>query len=136
MGWPASRNGVIAIQATDFLGKPFHNNTSRGESKERFATLGLNIHLGGYHVKGEKNESARSYATDTAVGIAANAIEFARYKVHLTEDRKRRLFSRSFVVNIFKKMMTRRGGCEYIQLWTLWEREDICDVLLEAISDC
>lgn len=144
-GWPARRPGVIAVHATDGQGAAAKFNTNADSSGENFATLGRDIKL--CHNPSGRTEqdkhvyiSGTSYSTPIAAGIAAHVLEFARYKLKLSEDQKKLLYSGGCMKKIFREMMGTRGGYGYIQPWVLWDHgnerhKDICDVLNAIIEE-
>jgi subtilisin family serine protease len=144
LAWPAQRKGVIAINASDGLGAASNINPV-GSSEENFATLGCDI-VTEWTPQGTTEEkniyvSGTSFATPIAAGIAANILEFARHKMRLTTDQKKRLYSSKCMESIFKQMTGHKAGFDYIQPWTMWtehaklaKQKDICDALLDAIS--
>jgi hypothetical protein len=124
LAWPARKNGVIAIHATDWQGTAANLNPSSDEGKANFATLGRDIKMQWFFDTGEVKDcyiSGTSFATPIAAGIAANILEFARYRLDLNTRRKDRLFSHDGMRKIFREMSTRRGDYHYVQPWTLWE---------------
>ncbi|KAH8746531.1 peptidase S8/S53 domain-containing protein, partial [Diaporthe sp. PMI_573] len=110
-GWPASRDNVMAIHASFRLGSAALFNPSP-ENEYNFATLSVereeeqHIHVSG-----------TSFATLIAAGIAANILKFARHKLSLNPDQKKRLYSVVCMAKIFSKMLVKMGDHAYIQLW-------------------
>ena len=127
--WPASRNGAIAVHATDGMGTPVNINPSR-EGGVCFATLGMNIPYTLYYHNedGDLDDrevyiSGTSFATPIAAGIAANILEYARLHIdELDEDRKKRLYSGPCMRRIFTALSQERNGYHYVQPWTFWEQ--------------
>jgi len=129
LAWPASKHGVIAIHATDWHGTPANLNPSSDEGEVSFATLGRDIRMPWLSLSGLDSGtwkdiylSGTSFATPIAAGIAANVLEFARYRLDLNQRRKDRLFSHDGMKKIFKAMSTRKGEYHYVQPWTFWDK--------------
>jgi hypothetical protein len=126
LGWPASMQGVIAIHATDGLGgaAPF-NPTSTPNS---FATLGRDIKSSWWVKEGRKPTdkpvylSGTSFATPIAAAIAADVLEYARWKLRPNSRQNGLLHSPRYMREIFAKMMQPRFGYNYVQPWLLWEK--------------
>ncbi|RDW85691.1 hypothetical protein BP5796_04016 [Coleophoma crateriformis] len=125
--WPARRSGVIAVHTTDGYGIAANHNPESDAGRVNIATLGRNIRMPWLH-DADSDEwkdrfiSGTSFATPIAAGIAANVLEFARYKLRLTDRQKHLLFSHHGMRKVLTAMSARNDrDYHYIQPWTLWE---------------
>lgn len=148
--WPARKQGVIAVHATDGSGKGTKFNPN-AQNDLNISTLGKNIEMkwpdlanpGKY-----KNVyiSGSSFATPIAAGIAANVLEFARHRLELSQPKKNRLYSHHGMVKILKEMSCHRGDYDFLHPLDFWRKairggdwkgkilpsdnsENICEVL-------
>ena len=87
--------------------------------------------------------SGTSFATPIAAAIAANVLEWARWNIKLTKDRKKLLYSPGKMRLVFAKMMQVRSGVHYVQPWTLWDhgwvdgsgvKKAVAEVLTDVIA--
>jgi len=127
LAWPARKEHVIAIHATDGYGTAANINPSGDKKKVNFATLGRNIPMEWFcdGCKGDiRYISGTSFATPIAAAIAANVLEFASNRLKLTKDQKARLFSHTVMWKILRAMSAPKGDYNYLQPWTMWEKAE------------
>ncbi|EGR44079.1 uncharacterized protein TRIREDRAFT_112638 [Trichoderma reesei QM6a] len=125
--YPANRRtGVICIHASDGRGNDGGISPSPEPRKSNFSTLGISIES---RWKGKKVlKSGTSFATPIAAAIAANMLEFARYKCSLDEYEHRRLHSYDSIEEVLHLMAEERQGYHYIMPLRMWDGADDTDV--------
>lgn len=115
--YPSSRrDGVLGIHASDGLGNDGGISPTPMKNRDNFSTLGIAIPS---KWKGESIYiSGTSYATPIAASLAANMLELARCKSHLTQHQQKMLRHYNGVCQILKAMVGEgvesRGGYDYI----------------------
>ncbi len=136
IAYPARREGVICIHATDGFGNPSSTNPTVREGVN-FAVVGLSIESTTM-VKPKENPAAgvpteshpkrervyisgTSYATPIAAGIAANVLEFARHNITLSEGERELLYSSWGMSLIFQEMCEKRMGYDYVFPWKIFD---------------
>lgn len=123
--YPARRNGVICISASDGYGNTGgFNPTPVGSSNDNdsFTTLGVDVES-----KWDNKDvykSSTSFSTPIAAGIASNILEFAmQEKVYTNDHQKQFLFSYQGITKVFRQMSVERDGYYYITPWLRHEQE-------------
>jgi hypothetical protein len=132
--YPARKDEVICVYATDGIGTPYdHNPTPMEDTYYDFAVLGVGVksawprHLQKQPLEpseaSERRMTGTSFATPIAAGIAACIIEFA-YLTDFSEDLLRVLKSRQGMQKTLKELMVgkgRRHGFHYIYPWAMFK---------------
>lgn len=150
--FPARKEGVIAVHATDGSGKGAKFNPNP-KGKLNLSTLGRNIKMRwpDPDKPGEMKDtyiSGSSFATPIAAGIAANVLEFARYRLKLNGWKKDVIYSHPGMTKILKAMSRRRGEYDFVHPLTFWDEalegsiwklppndpQNICEILTNIIS--
>jgi subtilisin family serine protease len=145
--YPARKDEVICIYATDGLGTPFKGNPTTMSSGYNFATLGVGVKSAWPREcqddpKPKKTEpSARrmtgtSFAAPIVAGIAACIVEFA-YMHDFPETLLEKLKSRQGMQEILRKHMVderQRSDLHYIHPWELFKGRTDEEVIV-LISD-
>lgn len=147
VAYPARRERVICINATDGGGNPSKKNPTPRKGDNNFAILGLSIEswrranakdpamgeeamsailttAGLMRPKAGREKvwiSGTSYATPIAAGVAANVLEFMQYYDKMRSGERELLYSWSGMSRIFEAMSTERGGYEYIAPWRMFD---------------
>lgn len=131
--YPANRRtGVICIHASDGRGNDGGISPSPEARKSNFSTLGISIES---RWKGKKVlKSGTSFATPIAAALAANMLEFARYKCSLDEYEQRRLHSYDSIEEILYMMAKERQGYHYIMPLHLWSSKSETDIARKIIG--
>ncbi|KAL5320481.1 hypothetical protein ACEPPN_011286 [Leptodophora sp. 'Broadleaf-Isolate-01'] len=148
--YPARKDEVTCVYATDGSGNPFDKNPNTMTSSSfHFASLGVGVKsswprdLQNPPLKAgepsERRQTGTSFATPIVAGIAACIIEFAI--VHnLSEDLLGVLKTRQGMQKTFSKFMvdeTPRSGLHYIHPWKMFTNDrDDESVLLVQLSPC
>jgi hypothetical protein len=132
--YPANRrNGVICIHASDGRGNDGGISPSPEKKKDNFSTLGVSIQS---KWKGRKIlKSGTSFATPIAVALAADVLEFARYKCLLSEYEQQCLYSFDGVCEILRLMSTPRQGYDYITPLRLWDGKNTEADIVRKITE-
>jgi len=131
--YPARKDEVICIYATDGLGTPFIGNPTPITSDYRFATLGVGVKSAWPRglqdepkpkpkERSEKRMTGTSFATPIVAGIAACIVEFA-YMHDFPEDLLEVLKSRQGMQKILRKHMVDekpRSNFHYIHPWEMF----------------
>lgn len=121
--YPARRDGVICVHATDGKGNPGRFNPDAVQDGDNFATLGVSVHS--RWAGNDVWKSGTSFAAPIAAGIAANILEFASHHLHdLSDDDRRWLYSSRGMRAVFRRMASRRGDYDYVRPWKLWQTQD------------
>ncbi|EHK21000.1 uncharacterized protein TRIVIDRAFT_153551 [Trichoderma virens Gv29-8] len=116
--YPARRAGVICIHASDGNGNDGGISPSPQARKSNFSTLGISIES---KWKGKKVlQSGTSFATPVAAALAADLLEFARYKCSLNEYEYRRLHSYDGIEALLHLMVEERHRYDYITPGRVW----------------
>ncbi|RDW74910.1 hypothetical protein BP6252_06052 [Coleophoma cylindrospora] len=116
--YPAKRSGVICIHASDGLGNDGKISPSHLPKKDNFSTLGISIKS--KWKGGDVLISGTSFATPVAVSMAADVLEFSRYRCRLSEHEQQYLYSYDGVCEILRLMSTERQQYDYIMPLHLW----------------
>jgi len=131
--YPARKDEVICIYATDGIGSPFTGNPTRLKTScYHFAALGVGVKsswprgLQGPAPKSsepsERRMTGTSCATPIAAGIAACIIEFA-YRIEFPEPLLELLKSREGMQKVLRGLMAsdqRRHDLHYIHPWVMF----------------
>ncbi|KAK4082401.1 uncharacterized protein Triagg1_2213 [Trichoderma aggressivum f. europaeum] len=101
--FPARNKGVIAVHATDWSGGGAKFNPNP-EGELNLSTLGENIKIrwpdpDNHGEMGDAYISGSSFATPIAAGIAANVLEFARYRLKLNGWKKDVIYSHPVIIH-------------------------------------
>lgn len=80
-------------------------------------------------------KSGTSFATPVAAGIAANVLEFAGCRGHLSPGNMRRLKKFEGMGAVLEDMCTERDGYDYLQPQNLWAEGRSDDEVARDIQD-
>jgi hypothetical protein len=117
--YPANQRKVICVNCTDGKGNDSGLNPSPVVSDDNFSTLGVAVESSWKGVTLRK--SGTSYAAPIAAGIAASFLDYARYKLEMTEEEWEWLYSCDGMREIFRLMSQKRCSYDYIAPWILWK---------------
>ncbi|KAL5089320.1 hypothetical protein Trisim1_005882 [Trichoderma cf. simile WF8] len=150
--FPARKEGVIAVHATDWTGERARFNPNP-EGELNLSTLGENIKIrwpdsDNYGDMKDDYISGSSFATPIVAGIAANVLEFARYRLKLNGWKKDVIYSHPGMTKILKAMSRRRGEYDFVHPLSFWKEalegsiwklphndpQNICELLTKIIS--
>jgi subtilisin family serine protease len=134
--YPARKEQVICIYATDGKGEPYRSNPTPIGNSYRFATLGEGVKSAWPKglkkgVAPEQRMTGTSFATPIAAGIAACLLEFAL--VHgMPDNSYSSLRTRQGMQAVFGKLLVDvRKELHYIHPWRLFsESREPLDILL------
>jgi len=147
VAYPARRERVICINATDGGGNPSKKNPTPRKGNKNFAILGLSIEswrrasakdpatgeeamsttpatAGLIRPKAKREKvwvSGTSYATPVAAGVAANVLEFMQHHAEMSSGEREFLYSWFGMSRIFEAMSTERGDYDYITPWRMFD---------------
>lgn len=157
VAYPARRERVICINATDGGGNPSKRNPTPRKGKNNFAILGLSIEswrrarstepaaseedvpttpvpAGLIQPKAKQERvwiSGTSYATPIAAGVAANVLEFMEQHAQMTLGEREILCSWFGMSRIFEAMSTKRGDYDYIAPWRMFNpKHDVQTIIM------
>lgn len=123
--YPANKySSVICIHASDGLGNPGAISPSPVAKEDNFSTLGICVPSRWKKIP--VTISGTSFATPIAVAMAADVLEFARYKCFLDEYEQQCLYHFNGIRKILRLMSEERQGYNYIMPRLLWKSER-CD---------
>lgn len=118
--YPSNKHGsVICVHASDGLGNVGKISPSPVKKEDNFSTLGISIQS--KWKEAPVTMSGTSFATPIAVALAANVLEFARYKCLLDEYEQQCLYQFNGVRKILQLMSDERDGYDYITPLHLWK---------------
>lgn len=146
--YPAKKDEVTCVYATDGSGNPFDKNPNTMKSSSfHFATLGVGVKsswpqkLHDPPLKreeaSERRQTGTSFATPIVAGIAACIIEFAIVQ-NLPDDLLDVLKTRQGMQNTLHKLMvddTPRSGLHYIHPWKMFANNRTEDSIVYAMKD-
>ena len=146
--YPAKKDEVTCVYATDGSGNPFDKNPNTMKSSIfHFATLGVGVKsswpqkLHDPPLKreeaSERRQTGTSFATPIVAGIAACIIEFAIVQ-NLPDDLLDVLKTRQGMQNTLHKLMvddTPRSGLHYIHPWKMFANNRTEDSIVYAMKD-
>jgi hypothetical protein len=132
--YPSNKqNAVICIHASDGRGNNGKISPTPLAKEDNFSTLGISIQS-----KWKKNEvhiSGTSFATPIAVALAADMLEFAKYKCKLSEYEQQCLYKFNGVTKILRLMSEERDGYDYITPQHLWKPRSTEEDIIAMITN-
>ncbi|KAK0123908.1 hypothetical protein ONS95_008900 [Cadophora gregata] len=139
--YPARKDEVICVYATDGSGNPFTRNPNiMPNTSFHFATLGVGVKSSWPKKPGEASErrqTGTSFATPIVAGIAACIIEFATVQ-DLPEELLAVLKTRQGMQKTLLKLMvddTPRSGFHYVHPWKMFANDRSEESVLYAMRD-
>lgn len=146
--YPARKDEVICVYATDGSGNPFKKNPNTMTSSGfHFATLGVGVKsswprkLQDTPLKptepSERRQTGTSFATPIVAGIAACIIEFAVVQ-NLPEDLLGVLKTRQGMQKTISKLMVDenlRSGLHYIHPWKMFTNDRSNESIVHMMTD-
>ncbi|KAK3946215.1 hypothetical protein QBC46DRAFT_335655 [Diplogelasinospora grovesii] len=134
---PCEVTGLICVNASDGRGNTgghgSFNPPPLGDG-DNFATLGVNIPLLWENKYVWK--SGTSFVTPLAAGIAANILEFARYEVPMTEQKRLWLYSHRGMAAVFRRLSVNMGtGFRFVRPWKTHEGRNTTEYLKKVLQD-
>jgi hypothetical protein len=135
--YPARKNGILCIHASDGVGNDGGISPTPQRNCYNFTTLGISIPS--QWKKKKVFISGTSYATPIAAALAADVLEFARHKCNLEEYQQERLCQYYGVRRILGLMLEegaeKRGGYDYVMPFHLWTAGQTDDKVAEKIIE-
>ncbi|KAL6900066.1 hypothetical protein GGI43DRAFT_406221 [Trichoderma evansii] len=121
--YPSNRGSpVICVHASDGLGNDGGISPDPLPDEPNFSTLGISI---ASKWKGDDVfKSGTSFATPIAAALAADVLEFARYRCDLDEFEFNSLRDYDGICKILKLMARKRQGHDYLMPLHLWNGEN------------
>lgn len=144
--YPARKDEVICVYATDGSGNPFKGNpTTMISSSFHFATLGEGVKSTwprklqdpppGPDEPSERRQTGTSFATPIVAAIAACIIEFAVVQ-NLSEDLLRVLKTRQGMQKtILRLMVDERSGLHYVHPWKMFSYDRTDNMIIDMMTD-
>jgi len=126
------QNAVICIHASDGRGNNGKISPTPLAKGDNFSTLGISIES--KWKRSKVQISGTSFATPIAVALAADVLEFARYKCLLSEYEQQCLYGFNGVTKILRLMSDERESYDYITPQHLWKRENTDEYIIGKIT--
>ncbi|OBT39280.1 hypothetical protein VE00_10597 [Pseudogymnoascus sp. WSF 3629] len=132
--YPSNKhNTVICIHASDGGGNRAKINPSPVVKQHNFSTLGISIESRWERKKVQI--SGTSFATPIAVALAADVLEYARYKCLLSEYEQQCLYHFNGIVQILQLMSKERQGYDYIMPEHIFNAKNSDECIVKKIKD-
>lgn len=152
VSWPARRDDVLCIFATDDFGNPCRSTPTPRSNKDNFAVLGHAVSsFWPNHLRPDETtvrKSGTSIATPIAAGIAAIVLQYMKQALNkwdyvLTEDKVQtlgKMRTTAGMRTIFKRIALegeKRQGYDYLVPWnflSVYQEATICDQVLNDLK--